>query len=483
MSLRRKVLHGLFWTGGTRLIGQGVTWLITIVVIRILSPDDYGLLALATVFVGFAFVLSEAGLGAALVQTRELDDSKLRAIFAAAILINGTFTLLLIATAPAIAHFFSDDRLVSVIRALSAQFVFSIFTVIPTAILTRALDFKRLSLVSLIAALCGSFSTLALALSDYGVWSLVAGSLVAGASNALMLNFIAPFLRLPDFSLAGTRRLLFFGGQVTGARLLWYFYSQADVLIAGKLLGRELLGFYSVAMQLASLPVQKFSSVINQVALPAFAQTQHDPQLVARHLLKCLQVLCLVAIPIFWGISSVAEEIVDVFLGRKWQATVVPLQLLSLVMPLSMISSFLNTAFHGLGHGGVVFKNVLTASLILPLAFLIGANWELRGLSLAWVVGFPLVLAVNLHRMLPLVGLRVGEFVATAAPAALSGCGMYVAVMLTRYAVGSVEAPIRMLVLVGVGVVAYSGLAWLINKGGVRELAEGLRPRADAASR
>ena len=183
MSLRDKVVRGLYWTGGTRLLGQAVTWLITIVVIRLLTPDDYGLLALAAVFVGFLFVLAEAGLGAALVQAPQLDDTKLRAIFAAVILVNSIFTAALIVAAPLIASFFSDSRLASVLQVLSAQLLLSIFAVIPTAILTRSLDFRRLSLIGLIASICGSLCTLALALSGYGVWSLVAGSLVTSTLN------------------------------------------------------------------------------------------------------------------------------------------------------------------------------------------------------------------------------------------------------------------------------------------------------------
>ena len=358
-------------------------------------------------------------------QAPQLDDTKLRAIFAAVILVNSIFTAALIVAAPLIASFFSDSRLASVLQVLSTQLLLSIFAVIPSATLTRSLDFKRLSLIGLIASICGSLCTLALALSGYGVWSLVAGSLVTSTLNTAGLNLIAPFLKWPDFSFRGARSLLVFGGQVTGARVLWHFYSQSDVLIAGKLLGQELLGFYSVAMHVASLPVQKLSSIINQVAYPAFAQTRHNPTLVSQYILKSLRLLCFVAVPVLWGISSIASEIVDVILGPKWHSAEIPLQLLPLVMPLSMISTFLNTAFQGTGHGGIVLKNVLTASVILPCVFLIGAHWGLLGLSLAWVFGFPVVLAINLRRMLSLIGLRWRQVLGAVTPAALSGCGMY----------------------------------------------------------
>lgn len=247
--------------------------------------------------------------------------------------------------------------------------------------------------------------------------------------------------------------------------------------IAGKLLGHELLGSYSVAMHLASLPVQKLSSILNQVAFPAFAQSQHDKTLVSRYLLKSLRLLCFIAIPILWGISSIAPEIVDVILGPKWHTALVPLQLLPLVMPLTMISPFLNTAFQGTGHGAIVFRNVLTASLLLPCAFLIGVNWGLLGLSLAWVCGFPIVLAINLRRMLPLLGLRWSDVLANTLPAALTGCGMYGAVVLARYVAESIDAFPRMIVLILVGGVTYSLFALCVNRESTRELVQLLVPR------
>ena len=119
MSLRSKVLSGLLWSGGARAVGQVFTWAITIVVIRLLSPADYGLLAMAMVFASFITLLAEAGLGAALVQAPELDDLKLRRVFGAVVLINSALFVLQIAAAPAIAHFFEEDRLILIIEVLA----------------------------------------------------------------------------------------------------------------------------------------------------------------------------------------------------------------------------------------------------------------------------------------------------------------------------------------------------------------------------
>ena len=480
MSLRSQVLAGLFWTGGMRLLSQILTWAVTIVVIRLLSPGDYGLLAMATIFVGFLALVAEAGLGSALVQAPELDDLTLRRIFGAVILIDFALFALQFAAAPAIAHFFDEEHLVAIIRVLALQFLLMIFGVIPTSLLARKLDFRRQSMVGMASAVVGSLSTLGMAIAGYGVWALVFGSLVTQLFNTVAINAVLPFLRWPDFSLKGMRGLLVFGGQVTAARIMWFFYSQADIFIVGKLLGKELLGFYSISMHLGSLPVQKISSVINQVAYPAFAQTQHRPDAVRAYMLKSIRLMSFFAFPVLWGVSSISQEIVAVLLGPKWQAAVVPLQLLPLVMPITMFSTFLNTAFQGVGRSSVVFSNVFTAFVVMPAAFWIGAKWGLPGLCFAWLIGLPLVFLVNLQRMLPLVGLKSIDVLAAMALPALAAGGMYACVGIARlYIATTLLAPVVMVTFIAVGTTAYAIITLAANRNGAREVMDLFRKSRD----
>jgi len=169
--------------------------------------------------------------------------------------------------------------------------------------------------------------------------------------------------------------------------------------------------------------------------------------------------------------SSIADEIVAVILGPKWAASVVPLRVLSLVMPMTILGPFLNAAFQGIGHSQIVLKNAVTAALILPAAFWIGAHSGLLGLSMAWVVGFPIVLFSNLRRMLPMVGLRIESVLGAAMRPAAAGLGMYGCVALARWLLADrVSALLMMGALIVVGATAYALITLLINKTGVREV-------------
>ncbi len=476
MSLKTKVMHGFGWLAGANFVGQLLTWVMTIVIMRLLSPSDYGLLAMASIFVALLAMLAAAGLGPAIVQSTAIDEQKLKQLFSVIMMVNAVLTLSLMAAAPAIAAFFNEPRLTDVVRVLSLQFVISAFAVVPEALLARALKFKARAFIDLTANVSGGVATLWLAYSGYGVWSLVAGSTLTVLGKSIGLNLVSPYVRWPGLSVAGLKPLLAYGGNVTASRILWFFYSQADIFIAGKLLGKETLGFYSVAMHLASLPVQKLSGMLNQVAFPAFAQIQQDPGLVARHVLKAVRILGFFAFPVLWGISSIAPELVRLVLGAKWELAILPLQILPLVMPFRMISNFLPAAVDAVGRPDISVKNLVTASVIMPLSFVVGSQYGVAGLSMSWVVAFPLVFLANLHRSLPALALRMKPFLGTLAKPAFAGAAMYGAVWATGLALpADTHAVARIALMIGAGAITYGGLSLITNRAGCNEILQLVR--------
>ena len=476
MDFRQKVLSGLYWTGAARLLGQIWSWAITIVVIRLLSPADYGLLAMATVFVEFFGMMAQFGVGTALVQAAEIDERKLRQMFGFAIVVNVGLFAAMYFGAPLVAVFFEEPRLVEIVRVLAVPFLVGIFAMIPEVQLSRKLDYKTLSLIGLTSAIAASLTTLVLALMGAGVWSLVWGSLVAAGWSTVSLNLVSPFLKWPEFSYRGTRALMLFGGNVTIARILWFWYSQADIIIAGKLLGKELLGTYSVSMHLANLPATKLSTIINQVSFPAFARIQRDRERYASSFLLVVRLLSFVVFPVLWGMSSIAPELVQVLLGEKWLAATVPLQLLALIMPVHMFAPFMNTAADAMGRADISTKQVFIASLVMPVAFIIGSQWGLIGLALAWVIAFPVVFAAAMMLFLPVIGLRASDLLGAMAPPVCTCAGMYGAVTLARLILGpEVNDVVRMTALVLTGMAVYGALTAIFNRDGCREVIRTLR--------
>lgn len=471
MDLKDKVMWGLRWSAGAKFLGQLITWGITVIIIRLLTPADYGLMEMAGVFVAFLVLFSELGLSAAVIQRPQLDAADLPRLSGLLLLICVLLFGLMFAGAQPVAQFFGEPRLAGVVEVLSLQFLLLGFAILPYSLLQREMEFKKLASIDFASAVSGALVTLGLALAGFGVWALVWGSLVVRLVVAVGVNLAYPCRYLPSFDFKGMRSFFTFGGYVTLFRILWYFFNKADALIIGKLLGKQLLGFYAVGLNLAQMPMDKVTVVINQVALPAFSTVQHDPSLAARHFLKAVRVMSFFAFPVLWGISSIAPELIDVFLGNKWAAAALPLQLIALIIPVRMVSNIAIPVAFGMGYPEINFRYALMATILLPLAFLVGAHWGLVGVSLAWVVVFPLIFICNMAMVVKVLGLRVMDVLtAMQTPVAL-GCFMYLGVLgLKRLALGMFPRPMEIMLLILTGVLIYSAMSLLFYRHGIREI-------------
>jgi len=467
MSFRARVIAAVGWTASGRFLGQLVAWAVTFVVIRILSPEDYGLLAMATVLTGFAGLFSEFGLSWALVHARELDTQTLRRAFGLVIAVNGALSAFVFAIAPLVAAFFGEDRLTDIVRVLGIQFLIIAPGVIPDSMLQRNLEFKWRSLVELSSTIAGAATTLGLALTGFGVWSLVYGSLLMAAWRTIGINLAHPFLHSPSFVFRGLGKLFAFGGYVALSKFLMFLYLSADTAIGGRVLGKEQIGYYSVGMNLASLPLLRITVMLNEIAFPAFARLQDERERVGDILLQSVRLLSMFAFPVFWGIAAVAPEIVNVFLGAKWAPAILPLQLLSLVMPVRMIGQLMSPTLQGVGKVKLVVLNQLFACLVMIAAFLVGVQFGIVGLSLAWVIAFPVIFLVNLTTWLPVVRLRATQLLGAMGRSALAGVGMIAAVAGLRSAAG-LDGPYALLLLVLVGAASYVALSLAINRDALR---------------
>lgn len=472
MSLRGQVLHSLKWLTAARFVGQAFAWATTLVVIRLLDPSDYGLMAMATIIVGFASLFRELGLYTAIVQSPNLTDRHVEQSFGLLILVNSSLYGLLLLIAPWVAAFFGDPRLTEIIWVLGLQFPLAAVGVVQDAMLSRRMAFKGKSFANLAAMLSNSAVTLSLALSGFGVWALVWGSLTWSIVLSTGLVVAARHWCRPRFSQVGMRELVQFGSFVTVTRVLWYAYQQADKLIIGKVLGKEALGQYAVAMQLASMPLQKFSSLMNQVGLAAYSMVQADRSAIRFYYCKAVRMVAFFSFPVFWGISSISPELVNVVLGETWQPAILPLAILSLIMPTRMIASAGSAAFEGIGKPQIAAGNVLITFLVMLPAFLIGVQWGLVGVSLAWLVTFPPLFLVRLHRSLPAIGVSMRQYFSSIAGPATGAIAMFVAVALTRVTIVDPYLPpvAGLAFLIIVGALCYALFMWIFQRGTCREV-------------
>jgi O-antigen/teichoic acid export membrane protein len=464
VTIKKQITSGLKWSALSKGTSQLVSWVITIYVIRLLAPGDYGLMAMVSVVIAFLSTFNEFGLGSALVQSKKLNNEEIGAVYGAMLLLGAALSVLLALVSPLIAIFFNEPRLQLLIAVAGLQFLLNAATIVPESMMRRDMTFKPLSMADLTGAIAGSLGTLALAVNHYGVWSLVLGNLAGASIRSAILITLNPRRVSPHLRLRGAKSFLSYGSYMTGAKFVAYFMSQADVLIGAKLLGKEALGLYTVSLQLASLPVDKAMSTVNQVAFSAISRMQDQRHEMQQALLKAIRLLAYLMLPLIYGLASVAPEFIPIALGPNWGGAVLPLQIVAVVIPLRMITAFYATAIYGVGRADLGFKNTLVGAAILPLCFYVGAQWGAVGLAAGWLVGTPTVFLFNFRRSRDALGISFRQLFGALAKPFLSALCMVLALMVIRSALSETLQPwITLLLLIGVGAIAYGLAAFALD--------------------
>jgi teichuronic acid exporter len=477
MEIERQAAVALKWNTAARLASQALTWTITLVVLRLLAPADYGLMAVSAVIISIVAGMAEFGLGASLVQSQRLAHEELSRLAGAIGILNLACGALVVLAAPLLATAAGEPRLEAIIRVASLQFVLYAIEAVPQSLLQREMNFKKAGAIELSATVAGALTTLLLAWLDAGVWALVWGNLAGGAVRTALLVTLGTFMR-PKLHLAGLSRHLRFGGLVTATRFLWQATHQLDTLIAARFLSPAAVGLYSVSMHLATLPMNKTMGIVNQVAFPAVARLQDEPSRLRARLLEALRLLAFVAIPALWGLSVIATEFVDVVLGEKWRTAARALQLVSLVAPLRMLMAVLATAVQAIGRVEIELRNTLVSALVLPICFFIGVRWELDGLAASWLVAIPLTLLCNFRRTSRALQLTLRDLATAIHGPLLGGAAMYATVSAMRLPLIDLDEGLRLPVLITAGAVSYLAVVRAIDPSiwlDVRRLAAAVR--------
>ncbi len=428
-KLDRSLLQGIAWTGGIKWLTQVLSWASTLVVARLLTPADYGLVGMATVYLGLVQLVNEFGLTAAVIQRRDLDDDQIARIGGISALLGGSFLALSIIVAGPVSRFFGEGAVRWIIIVLSLTFVTTGFQVLPRSLLTRDLEFRKIAWIDGLEAIILTVGTLLLAIFGFRYWALVLGAVFSKLVSTLIAVLTRPhYLAWPTRfrTIAGA---VTFGWHLVVSRISWYIYSHADFTIVGRILGSAALGAYTFGWTIASIPVDRVTALIGGVTTGVFAAVQHDRQALRRYLLRLTEGLALITFPASIGLALVADEFVLVVLGENWRAAIMPLRLLALYGGYRSINSLFAQILIATGHSRRYMQfSILSAVVLVPI-FLLGARWGTTGVALGWIVGYPLVVIPFMLYTFRIIEMPLRPYLAALWPA-LSGVMVMAAVVL-----------------------------------------------------
>lgn len=459
-----RVRSAVFWRSGSQIVSQVVMWTTTLAVIRILDPADYGLFAMTQVVMVMLAFLNGYGFASSLIQQENIDRFRVRQAFGLLLILNLGIAAIQFAAAPAIAAYYTQPMVTDLLRWQTVMYLATPFMAVPEVLMSRALDFRRLAIVNLVAALVCAVTSIACAMAGWGVWTLVAAPTAMVWTRAIGLCIAQRFIVWPSFDFRGTRAMIGFGGAMLTSHLLWSIQTQADVLIAGRVLDPHALGLYAEALFLAQMFSSKVIPPLNEVAFPAYARLQSEPARLQAAFLKAIALIMLISCPVYAGLAVTAPEAVYTLFGEKWLEMVPLVQLFALAMPFMTLHVLLAPAVNALGHPRVTVRCSAFGAVCMPLVFLASVQFGVVGLAIGWVIGMPVVLGFALWQSCPIIGVRVRDVLIACAPGVGAAVTMAALVATMRIGLagaldnGIAEVLVRLALLAGIGVVSY----WLL---------------------
>ena len=327
-SLKKKTVKGVAWTSLNQVLNIGLGFVIGVILARLLSPSDYGLLAMIGVFNAIAFSFMDSGFGNALVRKPNLteDDNTTAFYFnlIAGVILFGVLWLI----APWVAVFFDKPILTPLVRAEGSLLIISAFKIVQNAQLTRALNFKAKMIIRVVASICGGITGIVAAYSGLGVWALVAMHIADSLISLMLLWLISPWRPRGKWSKTSFRYLWGYGSKLLASGLLDTVYSNIYPIIIGKFYSAADLGQYTRAKQYASMPSGTLTGVIQQVTFPVLSQIQEDDARLGNNYRRMLRFMVFIVFPIMMGMVALAHPLVITLVTDKWAQCVPYLQVI-----------------------------------------------------------------------------------------------------------------------------------------------------------
>jgi O-antigen/teichoic acid export membrane protein len=422
-SLDRSLVRGIAWTGAVKWFSQILSWVSTIVVVRLLAPEDYGLIGMATVYLALVALINELGLGAAIITQRDLSEDQVRQINSVCVLLGLAGFLVSAAAAIPLSIFFRAPDLRAVITVMSLAYVISGFQTAPSALLQRELRFKFLAVTEGIQSILQALATVLLAIFGFKYWAIVLGGLLGTAflTAAVVIERWLWF-SLPRLNSIG--HALTFSWQILVTRLSWWVSVRADYLVAGRVLGQTALGVYSVASTIAVLPAEKITGLVARVSFPLFSAVQNDQPALRRYVLVLTEGLALAAFPLAFGLALVTDEFVFVVLGAKWADAVLPLRILAILTTLRAIYPVVPQALTVTGGARFIMWVGVTTAMVAPVGFYLGSGWGTTGIAVAWCVLQPSNVVPVYWLLKKRLGVTISQYVRSLLPALTGSLAM-----------------------------------------------------------
>lgn len=454
-QLRDKVTVGVAWSVAEKLGSMLMQMVVSIVVARMLMPEDFGVLAILTFFTALMVVVVDSGFSQTLIRKTEPTENDYKSVFVFNVVTSLVLYAVMTAVSPAIAAYYNQPVISKIAPVLFLMLPINALSVIQNTIFARQFRFATLSRINFASATLAGASAITMAWCGFGVWSLVAQRLVQVTVKAVLLWWRGGWRCQGRFDLSALSAMGSFSFRLMGTDIISYLYNNIAQLFIGKMHSAATLGYYNQAQKLKELPVTSVVQSFQSVTYPALANVKEDKLKFADSYLRVLAITAAVIAPVMVGMVAVADDMFMLMLGQRWMPTVPYFKILSLAglfYPISMISyNVLKVA----GDGRVILRLEIIKKTIMTIILALAIPHSVMAIAWGMVVMAVVELMLNGYYSLRFAELKISDLLRILLPIALLTTVMYFAVRIVGAYVAEMQLFVRFIVQITVGIVVY----------------------------
>lgn len=413
-SIKSRVLRSGIWVGAGQIASQLLGIIRSIALARLLSPDVFGLIALAMIVVRAIETFTRPGIAQALIARQQAFEEAGDTAFTLLVVRGVLLSFVLIVAAPFVGRFYENAALESVLMVLSVVFVINGLTNINTIARQRELDYRRITYLGQASTIVGTIVTIAMAWWLQSVWALVIGQIVQASAITLLSYYFVGGRPQFAFNKEIARDLFRYGKFITASSIVTFILIEIDSAVIGKLLGMEQLGYYALAATISSLVMLSLSQMVSGIMMSAYSKLQTDLPHLRNAYLQALSMLMFLIVPASAGLICLTDPLIYVVYGEKWLPAAVPLQVFALFGVPRALLIFNGYLFEGIGKPHIAFHlGLLRFSIVIPLIIPMVMGYGLLGAAVTVALGAVVQCLVGLIYLKRYTEIRLTEVIAT----------------------------------------------------------------------
>lgn len=463
MSLKKQTFSGVIWTFLDTFLVRGLSFGAMILLARWLGPTDFGLVGMIAVFIAIGSSLTDSGMTSSLIRTKTPDQSDFSTIFFVNLIMSCTVYLIIYFAAPYIAQFFRQDILIGIIRVYCLLFLVIAFSAVQLAILTKNMEFRKITKINFPATVLGVSIGLYLGYTGHGVWSIVWMYLSTELFKGILLWITSKWK--PQFIFSKEKFIFHFkfGYKLVLSGLLDTVFNNIYNILIGKYFSAQTLGFYERAKQFSEYPSSTLTGVLGKVSYPLLSQVQDEPKRLENIYRKLIRVSFFIIAPLMLGAAAIAEPLFDLLLGEQWLPAVVFFQILSLAMMLYPIHAFNLNILKVYGRSDLFLKLEIIKKLIISSSIIIAFQFGVIGLVWSSVFTSFAALGVNMYYSSSLINYTIPQQLKDLMLTFLIAFSMALLMYLTIKITDDMHTIIQILIASLLGVAFYTAVNYFIK--------------------